>query len=157
MKKRVCVATVVLSLGLLSAAQAQVRWSVGGRMGLSIGSGEGGTGLQIGPVGEAMFQKNMAIGSELNINTQAGAIVAWEDYFRYYFSVAGSKIRPYADGGFGLWFSGGTWFGLQFGGGALFPVAKNLYVPADLEFGPVFATGTTFFYFALTSGIRYEF
>ncbi len=155
-----CVVTVLfLSVAIASTSDAQVRWSVGGRMGLSVGSGEGGSsaGFQIGPVGEAIFNKNMAVGTELNINTQAGTIVAWEDYFRYYFSIPGSTVKPYADAGFGLWFSGGTWFGIQFGGGALIPVAKNLYVPADIELGPVFATGSTFFYFAITSGIRYEF
>ena len=139
-------------------APAQVRWQVGGRFGISVGSGEGGSsaGLQIGPMAEALFGKSYGIGTEMNINTQGGGVVSWEDYFKYYFSVRGSQVRPYADAGFGLWFTGGTWFGIQFGGGANIPVARRLYVPVDLELGPVFATGSTFFYFAITSGIRYE-
>jgi hypothetical protein len=32
-----------------------------------------------------------------------------------------------------------------------------LYIPADLQLGPVFITGGTFFYIAATTGIRYEF
>ena len=155
-----CVLLILLLTAVaVSSSTAQVKWSVGGRFGLSVGSGGGGSsaGLQIGPVGEVIFDRNMGVGTELNINTQGGGIVAWEDYFRYYFTIPRSTIKPYADAGIGLWFSGGTWFGIQFGGGVNIPVAKNLYVPADLELGPVFATGTTFFYLAITSGIRYEF
>lgn len=150
-------------------------WIVGGRLGLSIGSGNGSTsaGLQIGPMGEVIFNKRIAVGSDFNINTQTGTPIEWSAYFKYYFDVKGSKIKPYANGGVGLWFmTGGPFFGIRFGGGAMFPVAKNLYIPADLQMGPVFASTSspannffvqsvsqsrTFFYIALTSGIRYYF
>jgi hypothetical protein len=152
---------------------AQVKWAVGGRFGLSIGSGGGGSsaGVQLGPTGEVMFNRNMAVQSELNINTQAGTPIEWANSFKYYFEVPGSNIKPYADAGFGLWFfSGGPYFGIRFGGGALFKIAPNLYIPADLQLGPVFyststynyfygtssSSSETFFYFAITSGIRYE-
>ncbi len=144
-------------------------WIVGGRLGLSIGSGGGSTsaGLQLGPMGEVIFNKQLAIGSDFNINTQSGTPIEWSAYFKYYFDVRGSKIKPYANGGFGLWFlTGGPYFGIRFGGGAMFPVAKNLYIPADLQLGPVFISRnvgfgqsqtTTIFAIALTSGIRYYF
>ena len=155
-------ACCILVLGLTTApADAQkLKGMVGMRMGLSVASGGGGSqaGFQIGPMGELIFSKNMAVGTEFNINTQSGTPVEWADYFKYYFSIPGSKVRPYANGGFSLWFvTGGPYFGLRFGGGANIPIAKNLYIPADMQLGPVFATGTTFFYFAITSGIRYEF
>lgn len=145
----------LLSMMVLSSTSAQVKWMVGGNMGLSLLDGT--AGLQIAPMGEALFGKELAAGSELSINTQTGTPVQWGNYFKYYFTVPGSKIKPYADGGFGLWFyTGGPYFSLNFGGGANFPIAKKLYIPADLKFGPVFVQGTTVFYFAITSGIRYE-
>ncbi len=139
-----------------SSSAGQVRWMAGGKMGLSLLDGT--AGLQIAPMGEVLFGKGPAVGSELSINTQVGTPVEWGNYFKYYFTVPGSKIKPYADGGFGLWFyTGGPYFSLNFGGGANFPVAKNLFVPADLQLGPVFGNGGSIFYFAITSGIRYEF
>ncbi len=134
-------------------------WIVGGRLGLSIASGGGGSsaGLQLGPMAEVKFNRNMAVGTEFNINTQSGTPIEWADYFKYYFDVPGSKIKPYINGGFSLWFyTGGPYFGIRFGGGANFPIAPKLYIPADLQLGPIFASGTSVFYFAITSGIRYE-
>jgi hypothetical protein len=52
--------------------------------------------------------------------------------------------------------TGGPYFGIPFGGGALFPIAKNLYIPADLQFGPVFLPGKTAFAIEATTGIRFE-
>ena len=152
---------------------AQVKWAVGGRFGLSIGSGGGGSsaGLQFGPTGEVLFNRNMAVATELNINTQGGTPIEWANTFKYFFDVPGSNIKPYADAGIGLWFfTGGPYFGIRFGGGALFQVAPNLYIPADLQLGPVFysrsttdfytgqssSTSDTFLFFAITTGIRYE-
>ena len=157
-------------------ASAQVSWMVGGRLGLSIynsGSGAAGyydpyygyiagtsstsAGLQIGPTAEVIFNRNLAVGSEFNINTQSGTPIEWSNFFKYYFPVPGSPIKPYADGGFSLFFyTGGPYFGIRFGGGALFPVAKNLYIPADLQLGPVFGGGSTVFYLAITTGVRYQ-
>jgi len=167
----VFVATLVLTQPSLT----QPSWSVGGRLGISIGSaGGGGTfynfqtgryedvsntsaGLQIGFTGEALFNKAYAIVSEFNINTQAGTPIEWANSFKYYIPIRGSKIKAYADAGFNLWLvSGGPYFGIRFGGGALFPIAPKLYIPADLQLGPIFATGSTVFYVAITSGIRYE-
>ena len=150
--------TVLIALHT-SSAISQVRWTVGGNMGLSIASGGGGSqaGFHFGPMGEAVFNKQMAVGSEFDINTQTGTPIEWANYFKYYITVQGSKIKPYADAGFGLYFvTGGPYFDLRFGGGAQFPVAKNLYIPAEIQLGPVFATGATIFVIYIRSGIRYE-
>ena len=156
--KRTSVVVACLVAGFAfscSLSLAQVKWMAGGKMGLSLLDGT--AGFQIAPMGEVLFGKGPAVGSELSINTQTGTPVEWGNYFKYYFTVPGSKIKPYANGGFGLWFyTGGPYFSLNFGGGANFPVARNLYIPADLQLGPVFGNGTSIFYFAITSGIRYE-
>lgn len=161
----------------------QPNWQVGMRLGLSIFTGYGGggssnnqvvnqflqivnqntsssgtkAGLQIGPTGEVIFNHTYAIVTAFNINTQSGTPIEWQNTFKYYFNISGSKIRPYADAGFSLVFvTGGPYFGIPFGGGALFPIAKNLYIPADLQFGPIFLTGTTAFAIEATTGIRFE-
>ncbi len=151
-------AMVVFTLLFTLPLQAQ-KFSIGGRGGLSIASYSGGSsaGFQIGPTFDVEFQKSMLLGSEFDINTQDGTPVEWANYFKYLFTVQQPNVTPYIDGGFGLWFvTGGPYFGLQVGGGAYFKVAPNLYVPADVQLGPVFATGSTVFYFAMTSGIRYN-
>ncbi len=146
-------------LGTSSIHAQRTSFVVGGKIGLSIGSagGQSEAGLQIGPMFETIFNKNIAIGTELLINTQAGTIVAWNDYFKYYFTIKGSKIKPYADIGISLWFpTGGPYFGIIFGGGADIPVAKNLSVPIDLQLGPILGVeNTTPFYIAITGGIKY--
>ena len=157
----------------MQSAVGGTSWLIGGRVGMAIGSGFGGSsvGLQIGPMGEVIFNRNMAVGTELNINTFGGTPIEWANYFKYYFNVPGSNIKPYANGGVSLWFSsGGPYFGIRFGGGANFKVANNLYIPADLQLGPVFystksvdpftfqttSSSSTIFYIAITTGIRYE-
>jgi hypothetical protein len=169
-----CAVVILLSAASISESQAQVKWAVGMRMGLNIGTGgasvsmynwqtqqyekSGGTsaGFQFGPFGEVIFNKDMAIMESFNINTQAGTPIEWSSVFKYYFLIPGSKIKPYADAGFSLVFAtGGPYVAIPFGGGALFPIAKNLYIPADIQFGPIFA-GNTQFGINITSGIRYE-
>jgi hypothetical protein len=127
---------------------AQVNWIVGGRTGLTISDGV--AGFQIGPMAEVLFNRNMGVGTEFNINTTTGTPVDWQSYFKYYFDIPNSTIKPYADFGFGLIFvTGGPFFGIRFGGGANFQVAPNLYIPADLQLGPVFrgSSSTTFDFF----------
>lgn len=174
--KRMLLLLVVLVIGTAVLSYGQVNWAVGMRLGLSIASGGpsveipnffgggtnkvGGTsaGFQFGPNGEVMFnKKTMGIATAFNINTQAGTPIEWQNLFRYYFYIHGSQIRPYAQAGFSLYFfTGGPYVSIPFGGGALFPIAKNLYIPADLQFGPIFITGGVQFGIAITSGIRYE-
>jgi hypothetical protein len=174
-RSQIFLAVLIFCVTLIGMdAQAQPRWMIGGRLGLSMytiqGAGEFDfrtfqyttssslkAGLQIGPTAEAIFNKKWGIGTDVNINTQAGTPIEWAIFGKYYFNISGSQIRPYGDAGFSLFFSpGGPYFCIRAGGGALFPIAKNLYVAADLQIGPVFTTGSTSFYIAATSGIRYE-
>ena len=153
---------LLFAISLFSVtAYSQNRFVVGGRLGLSVAGGvETSPGFQIGPMGEYYFNSEnnkMAVGTELNINTQAGTPVEWANYFKYYIEIHKTDIKPYIDAGLGLWFyPGGPSLALRFGGGINFLVAPNIYVPADIQLGPVFATGTSVFYFAITTGIRYE-
>lgn len=153
-------------------AGSGTEWIIGGRLGMSLASGQGNSsaGLQIGPMAEVLFGKNLAVGTELNINTQSGTPIEWADYFKMYFNIPGSNVKPYANLGVSLWFvTDGPYFGLRLGGGANFKVASNLYIPADLQLGPVFLSEKTFdiygksttktntvFYLAITTGIRYQ-
>lgn len=153
------------------------QWLVGGKIGLAIGSGFGGSsvGLQIGPMAEVLFNKNMGVGTELNINTFSGTPIEWPVYFKYYFDIPGSTVKPYANIGPSLWFAtNGPFFAIRFGGGASFKVANHLYIPADIQLGPVFystktsgfdyytyqptssSSTSTIFLIAITTGIRYE-
>ncbi len=160
MKKIFFISFLLLLIFLSDSAFAQrQQWVIGGRFGLSVLSYTGGSasGLQIGPMAEYKLNRNMAIGTEFNINTQGGTPIEWADYFKYYFDIPRSTVKAYVNGGFSLWFyEGGPYFGLRFGGGANFKVAPRIYIPADLQLGPVFASGVSIFYFAITSGIRYE-
>lgn len=121
---------------------------------------EGGSGAKagfhFGPTGEVVFSKQFAIVEALNINTQSGTPIEWMSLFKYYFPIPGSKIKPYADAGFSLYFvSGGPYVSIPFGGGVLFSITNNLYIPADAQFGPIFASGTTVFGVLVTTGIRF--
>lgn len=185
MKRHSLLLAVALGLVVLALADSRaqgVRWIVGGRIGMSYASmstgGGGGTqyfdyttwsykttgsssstksaGLQIGPTAEVIFARQFAVCEEFNINTQSGTPIEWASTFKAYFNIHNSGIRPYADAGFNLLFiTGGPYFGIRAGGGAMFPIAKDLYIPADFQLGPIFTTGSTTFFFAITTGIRY--
>jgi hypothetical protein len=159
MMKVVFRAALLLSILLIYpiASPAQ-KISLGGRGGLSFFSYGGGSsaGLQIGPTFDYEFQRDMYLGSDLTVNTQGGTPVEWANYFKYFLQAPEAGLKPYLDGGFSLWFvTGGPYFGIRAGGGAYFQVAPDLQVPVDLQLGPVFTTGSTTFYLAITSGIRY--
>jgi hypothetical protein len=139
---------------IANAQSLSQKFVIGGRFGLSVGDGE--AGLQIGPTAAYYFNNNMGISSDFNINTQTGTPIEWNASFNYLLDVTNQNYRPYFDGGMSLWFlTGGPYFGLRFGGGVDFKIAPNMYIPADAQFGPVFGGGSSAFYFALTSGIRY--
>jgi hypothetical protein len=173
---RLCLILVLGNFAYLQASPAQEKpdWIVGMRVGLSLGSGGGqevvfnyqtyryeqkssiNAGFQFGPTGEVIFKKQFAIVENLNINTQAGTPIEWSSLFKYYFPIQGSQILPYADAGFSLFFvTGGPYVGIPFGGGAMFPIAENIYIPADAIFGPIFVTNNTQFGIELTTGIRF--
>jgi hypothetical protein len=162
MKRAIIIVTglIVVSVLVANVSLAQKpQWTVGGNMGLSIASGGGGSsaGFHFGPMAEIVFSKQHAIGTEFNINTQAGTPVEWATYYKYLITIPGSKVKPYVDGGLGLLFlTGGPYFGIRFGGGAMFNVSKDMYFGPDLQLGPVFATGSTIFYIAIRAGFRYN-
>jgi hypothetical protein len=162
MKRALLFVCVIAELVVMSYSvmDAQVpKWTVGGNMLLSIQTGGGGSaaGFTFGPMAEVVFSKQYAIGTEFNIHTQGGTPVEWADYFKYYINVRGSNVRPYVDGGFNLIFiTGGPYFGMRFGGGALFNVARSMYVGPDLQMGPVFATGATLFFIMIRGTFHYE-
>jgi hypothetical protein len=147
---------IVLAIALFfGVAQAQ-DVSLVGRIGLSDFSNNGGAGFHIGGGADFSLHHDMVIGSEFNLNTQNGTPVEWGNYFKYLISLPSGKVKPYIDAGFNLWFyTGGPYFGLRFGGGAYFPVTHNISIPADIQLGPAFTTGSTTFCIAFTSGIRY--
>ncbi|HEY6193157.1 MAG TPA: hypothetical protein VI215_12610 [Bacteroidota bacterium] len=154
---RVSILLWILSLYPISARAQKI--TVGARGGLSFFSyGNGSSaGIQIGPTFDYEFQHGMYFESDLNVNTQGGTPTEWANSVKYFLQVPeGATYQPYLDGGFGLWFlTGGPYFGIRAGGGVLFRIAPDLEVPADIQLGPVFTTGSTTFYLALTSGIRY--
>jgi hypothetical protein len=152
---------IAVTCFLSGFSYSQSKFVIGGRVGLSMAGGaETSAGFQIGPMGEFYFNPNddnMALGTELNINSQSGTPIEWANLFKYHITVNKLNMKPYIDGGLSLWFyPGGPFLAIRFGGGINFLVAPNIYIPADIQLGPIFATGTTVFYFALTTGIRYN-
>ena len=155
MKSGYLVLAVFVIFSMTSYAQTV---TIGGRFGFSNLSAGGGSssGLQIGAMGDYAYKHNILFGSDLNINTQNSTPFEWAVFGKYLIDMPSTNVQPYVDGGFNLWaFSGGPYFGLRFGGGVYFPVNSQISIPADLQFGPVFTSGSSTFYFALTSGIRY--
>ncbi len=151
----ICVMILISSATINAQSMSGNKFVLGGRFGLSIL--DGSAGLQLGPMGQYYINSNMSIGSEFNINTQGGTPIEWNGSFFYDLESSRPNIQPYLDGGMSLWFyTGGPYFGLRFGGGVNFNVAPNIDIPADIQIGPVFGGGTTVFYFALTTGIRYS-
>ena len=145
--------TVFTLLFSLNCGLAQ-DYALGGRAGFSTFNSS--LGLQIGPTFDFRIKKDLLIATEFNINTQGGTPVEWANTVKYLLPNSASDLQPYLDGGFGIWFvNGGPYYALRGGGGAWFKIAPDMYVPADVQLGPVFSTGSTAFYFAITSGIRY--
>lgn len=147
---------LVLAIVLLCSMSRSQEMSVVGRFGISDFSNGGGAGVQIGGGVDYALKHELLLGSELNINTQGGGRIEWGNYVKYLIDLPSGKVKPYIDGGFNLWFyTGGPYFGLRFGGGVYFPITPQISIPADIQLGPVFTNGSSTFYFAMTSGIRY--
>jgi hypothetical protein len=159
MKKRSISVFAVLILLVLAmpASHSQVKWVVGGNMGMGISTSPSSADFTFGPMAEVLFGKGPAVGTEFNIFTATGTPIEWANYFKYYFAIPGSSVKPYADAGFGLVFAtGGPYFDIRFGGGANFEIARGLSVAPDLQLGPVFATGNTNFIILIRAGMRYQ-
>ncbi len=155
MKSAFLVLALLMIFSIASRAQTV---TLGGRFGFSNLSVDGGSsaGVQIGVTGDYAYKHNILFGSDLNINTQNSTPIEWAVFAKYLIDMPTTNIQPYIDGGFNLWaFTGGPYFGLRFGGGFYFPINSQVSIPADLQFGPVFTSGSSSFYFALTSGIRF--
>jgi hypothetical protein len=152
------VALLLFSASGVSKAQAP-KWIVGGNMLLVISTGGGfgsNVGFTFGPMAEVVFSRQYAIGTEFNIHTTPNTPIDWVTYFKFYIQ-SSSKIKPYVDGGLSLLFiRTGPYFGIRFGGGVGFLVAKNIWIGPDLQLGPIFATGSTVFFIMIRGGFRYE-
>lgn len=141
MRKHLAAAAVIIAL-LVGADRGQSQnWSIGGNVGLS--SLDGSAGFHLTPVAEYRFNPSMGVGSEFSINTQYGTPLLWHAYFRYYFPIHSSRLRPYANVGPVLTLNvpRAPCFGIFFGGGVNIPVGGNLYIAPDVLLGPVFDVG----------------
>ena len=153
---KVCLLVVSTTMLLSTSAVAQ-GLSADGKAGLSIFSGGGSsTGLLFGGGIDFPITKSLYARPELNITTHAGTPIEIAGELKYYIP---SSMKPslYVDGGLGIWFrSGGSSLGLDFGGGAIFPIeGAKFSIPAEIRLGPVFESGSTAFQIGLTTGIRF--
>ncbi len=154
MKNIIGLVIIVIVFVTINNTYAQkTKFYIGDKTGLHIV--DGSASVAAGPMFEVKFLGMLGVGTEINVNSDA--LVDWETYFKFFFNIRGTKITPYINAGFGLWFaSGGPYFALRFGGGAYFPINKHLYIPADFQLGPIFGNSTVF-HLAISTGIRYEF
>ncbi len=129
------------------------------KFGLSIfsGGGSNSTDLLFGGALDLPAGDNLYIRPELNITTHPNTPIELAGGVKYNIPNPASATQFYVDGGLGLWFySGGPYFGMDFTGGAIFPLSgSNLKIPAEVRLGPIFSSGTTTFQIALTSGVRF--
>ena len=150
---------VIAVLMVRSNGYAQ-KMAVDGKFGLSIfsGGGNNSTGILFGGALDLPVAQNLYARPELNITTRGGTPIELGGGVKYNIPSASSSMMFYVDGGLGLWFySGGPYVGLDFTGGAIFPLSgSNLKIPAEIRIGPIFASGSTVFQIALTSGVRFS-
>jgi hypothetical protein len=183
MSKKILLAAVILMVHFGTNRGYSQDWSLGGNMGLSLL--DGSAGFHVTPMAELIFNGTMAVGTEFSINTQYGVPLFWYPYFKYYFNIGGSKLRPYASAGPVMTFNtpNAPSFGILFGGGVNIPIAHRLFLTPDVQFGPIFDVGggeypfvlsgyywgyqtygltsfsypsQTVFAFSIRGGIRYE-
>jgi len=141
MRKYFFAAAVITTVLVGTTRGYSQHWSLGGNMGMSLLNGSGG--FHLTPMAELLFNQNMGVGSEFSINTQYGVPLLWHPYFRYYFNIRGSKLRPYANAGpvLTLNIPNAPHFGILFGGGINIPIADGLYLAHDILLGPIFGVG----------------
>jgi hypothetical protein len=150
MKKHAMVIAVIVALLVGTDAGRSQQWSLGGNVGLSLLGGA--AGFHITPVAEMLFNRSMSIGTEFSINSQYGAPLIWYPYFKYYFNIPGSSVKPYANAGPVLTLNvpNAPCFGILFGGGVNIPIAHKLYITPDFQLGPVFGYGGATYPFILS-------
>ena len=161
MKPRILLGCLVLSaLLLIQSNGVAQKMSVDGKFGLSIFSGgdNNSRGLLLGGALDLPIGQNLYARPEVNITTHSSTPIELGGGVKYNIPSTGSTTQFYVDGGLGLWFfSGGPYLGLDFTGGAIFPLnGENFKIPAEVRIGPIFISGNTVFQIALTSGIRFS-
>jgi hypothetical protein len=129
------------------------------RAGLSVFTGDGGsTSLMIGGLLDIPLQGRLSVMPHLDFTTHSGNPIEIGGLVKYSppYLLAGGKT--FLDAGLGIWFySGGSALGMDFGGGAYFPVADGkAAIPVELRLGPVFQSGNTIFQIGFSSGIRFD-
>ena len=141
MRRHLATAAVMIAIFMGTTPGRSQNWTIGGNIGLS--SIDRSAGFQISPMAELRFGRGMGVGTEFSVNTQYGTPLLWHTYFKYYFGVPGSGVKPYASAGplLALNVPNGPSFGLLLGGGVNIPVAGDLYLAPDIQLGPVFDVG----------------
>jgi hypothetical protein len=118
--------------------------------------GASAAAFAIGGFFDANVAPQFYVTPELNLYAGSGTLFEIACLGKYFLKIPRSTVAPYFNGGFGLEFgTGGPYFALLFGGGVAIQVAPKLQIPVDLRLGPVFASGSTVFFFSLTGGVRY--
>ena len=113
-------------------------------------------GLQIGAQLEYVFGSNIALGSELNLNTQSGTPIAWVLQAKYYIQLKQKEIKPFFGIGTQVWFfEGGPYYAASLGAGVDLWLNKKFIVPIDLQFGRIFIDEGEVISFAGTVGIKF--
>jgi hypothetical protein len=150
----------VVTVCIVSSNGYAQKIAADGKFGLSIFSGNGNnsTGILFGAGLDLPVAHDLYARPEINITTHGGTPIELGGGVKYLIPSSGSSTMFYLDGGLGLWFySGGPYVGLDFTGGAIFPLSgSNLKIPAEVRLGPIFASGPTVFQISLTSGIRFS-
>jgi hypothetical protein len=72
-------ATTLICALLIPTAAAQVRWNIGGNMGLGIATSPSSADFTFGPMSEVLFGKGPAVGTEFNITTGTGTPIDWSN------------------------------------------------------------------------------
>ncbi len=148
-----------LTIVLIHGNSFGQKYAADAKFGLSFlsGRGSGSSGVLFGgaldiPVGQGLYAR-----PELNITTHSDTPIELAGGLKYNIPNTNTATQFYVDGGIGIWFySGGPYVGLDFTGGAIFPLSdSNLKIPAEVRIGPIFATGSTVFQVTLTSGVRF--
>ena len=159
-QRRLFACLAVISMFFIGTKASAQKIAADGKFGLSIftGSGNSSTSLLFGGAIDLPMSDNLYARPELNITTHGDTPIELAGGIKYYLPTQGTQTQFYVNGGLGIWFfSGGPYLGLDFTGGAIFPLSgSNLKIPAEIRIGPIFSSGNTIFQIALTSGIRFS-
>lgn len=133
---------VIVAILASTAPSHSQNWSIGANAGLSVVDGT--PGFHLTPVAELLLSQGaIGVGTEFSVNTQYSEPVFWYPYFKYYFHIPGSRLRPYANLGplLTLRWTETPRFGILLGGGLNIPITGNVYLAPDFMLGPIFDVG----------------